>query len=165
MLPFLIGSYSHLPEQIRDLVRWANCPWNWVTFIQKTHTFSMSRFGCTAVWKLSPKMGESQNSSFLAFLMFCYPPHHITRHLFGFSRRKSPANFFTCHDVTRRFIFLDSPPTKRRGQESKGHYLFRLEVVLLAKEKLTFSHNFWASGLIDPRFWVWKNLPSWWLVC
>ena len=28
-----------------------------------------------------------------------------------------------------------------------------------------FSHNFWASGLIHHKFWVWKNLQDWWLDC
>ena len=35
---------------------------------------------------------------------------------------------------------------------------------LLAKSKL-FGNNFWTSGQIEPKFWVWKNLQNWGLVC
>ena len=31
--------------------------------------------------------------------------------------------------------------------------------------KKLFGHNFWASGPIDPKFWVWKNLQVSRLVC
>ena len=27
------------------------------------------------------------------------------------------------------------------------------------------AHDYWPIGPIDPKFWMWKNLHGWWLVC